>query len=89
MFDVCERRVPVLSCYCVQTVPDSFSCSVADLGEGPGGPGPPYFETKLRPQGPKKFFGDPPPLIPGSGRPPPSRLSEGLDPPLMLARKAI
>ena len=33
--------------------------SGADLGEGPGGPNPTpprYFETKLRPEGPKKFF---------------------------------
>ena len=30
--------------------------SVADPGEGPGGPGPPYFYTKLRPDGPKKIF---------------------------------
>ena len=24
---------------------------MADLGEGPGGPAPPYFETKVRPEG--------------------------------------
>ena len=31
--------------------------SVVDPGEGPGrGPGPPYFWTKLRPEGPKKIF---------------------------------
>ena len=34
--------------------------SLADPGEGPGGPAPPntptYFETKLRPEGPKKIF---------------------------------
>ena len=29
---------------------------VADPGEGPRGPTPPYFWTKLRPVGPKKFF---------------------------------
>ena len=30
---------------------------VADPGEGPGGPGPPpYFSTKLRPEGPPIFF---------------------------------
>ena len=52
--------------------------SVVDPGEGPGrGPGPPYFWTKLRPEGPKKnFFSDRVPLISGSGWPPP--LSEGL-----------
>ena len=32
------------------------SRSVADPGEGPGLPGPPYFYTKLRPEGPKKNF---------------------------------
>ena len=46
--------------------------AVADPGEGPGGPAPPppaYFQTKLRPEGPKINFGD---------RPPPL-LSQGLD----------
>ena len=33
---------------------------VADLGEEPGGPAPTDFLTKLRPEGRKKFFGDPP-----------------------------
>ena len=40
--------------------------SVADPGEGPGGPGPPYFYTKLRPDGPKKIFlrlSPPPPYL--------------------------
>ena len=52
--------------------------AVADVGEGPVRPATPYFEPKLRPEGPKKIFGDrlPPPP------PPPPRLSEGLDPPL-------
>ena len=63
--------------------------SVADPGEGQGVPGPPYFSTKIRPIGAKKFFletgppsylrvwmtGPPQPLPP---------LSEGLDSPLML-----
>ena len=41
-------------------------------GRGSGGPVPPYFSTKMRPEGPKNFFGDcPPPL------PPP--LSQGRD----------
>ena len=50
--------------------------AVADPGEGPGGPAPPppaYFQTKLRPEGPKINFGDRPPP------PPPSPLSQGLD----------
>ena len=41
--------------------------AVADPGEGPGGPAPPppaYFQTKLRPEGPKINFGDPPPPPP-------------------------
>ena len=42
---------------------------VADPGEGPGGPAPPYFSTKMRPEGPNKIFW-------GTGPPP---LSEGLD----------
>ena len=39
---------------------------VADPEEGPGGPAPPYFSTKLRPEEPKIFFfGDrPPPPLP-------------------------
>ena len=63
---------------------------VADPGEGPGGPPPPpYFWTKLWPEGPKKnFFLDrPTPLISGSGwpdPPPPTPLSEGLDPPMQV-----
>ena len=28
----------------------------ADLGEGPGEHAPPYFSTKMRPEGPKKMF---------------------------------
>ena len=35
--------------------------SMADPGEGPGGPTPPYFYTKMKPEGPKKFFLSPPP----------------------------
>ena len=39
---------------------------MADPGEGPGGPVPPYFQTKLGREGSKKFFRetDPPPLPP-------------------------
>ena len=32
------------------------STSVADPGEGPGEHAPPYFSTKMRPEGPKKMF---------------------------------
>ena len=45
-------------------VRNSVLNSVADPEEGPGGPGPhPYFQTKMGPEGPKKFFLDidPPP----------------------------
>ena len=35
-------------------------CTVGDPGKGPGGP-PPYFLTKLRPEGRKKVFWRPPP----------------------------
>ena len=41
-------------------------------GRGPGGPPPPYFQTKLRPKVPKKLFLE-------KGPPP---LSEDFDPPL-------
>ena len=51
--------------------------------EGPGGPAPLIFRPKWGPKGGKKFFGDRPPLISGSGWPPPP-LSEGLDLPLIV-----
>ena len=40
--------------------------AVKDRGEGPVRPATPYFEPKLRPEGPKKIFGDrlPPPPPP-------------------------
>ena len=46
---------------------------------GPGGPSPPppYFWTKVRPEGPKSFF-----FFQDRAPPAPSPLSEGLDPPL-------
>ena len=57
-----------------------FVLSVADLGEGPGGAAPsPYFWTKLRPEGPKKCF----------WRPPPSPLSQGLDPALIISTNVL
>ena len=43
--------------------------TVADLGEGPGGA--PYFQTKLTPEGPNKFFLETTPLPP---TPPPPYL---------------
>ena len=59
--------------------------SVADPGEGPGGPAPPYFYTKLMPEGPKKIFGTPPLYLRVWMTGPP--LSGGLDPPLDMKRK--
>ena len=65
--------------------------SMVDPGEGPGGRGPPpYFEAKLRTEGPKTFFFEtqlPPPPTPQFSqgvydRAPP--LSEMLDPPLII-----
>ena len=66
------------------------SISEADPREGPGGPRPRYFWTKLRPEGLKNIFSKncpPLPLSQGLDDPPhpPSPLSEGLDPPLDLA----
>ena len=50
-----------------------WSNEVVDPGEGPGGLGPaPNFSTKMRPEVLKKIFWRPaPPLISGSGWPPP------------------
>ena len=45
--------------------------AVADPGEGPWGPElPPYFSTKMMPEGPKKKLWRLAPLISGSGWPP-------------------
>ena len=42
--------------------------TVADPGVGPGRPGPPYFSTKMKPEGPQKILLETgPPLISGSG----------------------
>ena len=56
---VCERKcTPYLS------LKRGSLVTVADPGEGPGRP-PPNFYTKLRPEGPKKFWGvtGPPPYL--------------------------
>ena len=64
---------------------------MVDPEEGPGSPppNPPFFWTKLRPEGPKKFLETahppPAPCLRAQGLddfPSPSPLSEGLDPPL-------
>ena len=61
--------------------------AVADPGKGPWGPElPPYFSTKMMPEGPKKQFVETGPLLsqdlddPPPPTPPP--LSKGLDQPL-------
>ena len=47
----------------IQSFKDCFSFSGGSRG-GARGARPPYFQTKLRPEGPKKFFETaPPPLI--------------------------
>ena len=58
--------------------------AVADPGEGPWGPElPPYFSTKMMPEGPNKTFVETgPPLSQDLDDPPP--LSEGLDLPLTV-----
>ena len=83
--------------YVSENVSDSIlhdhATTVADPGEGPGGPGPTasYFWTKLRPEGPKKFIWEttphpPPPYLrvwmiaPRNPPQPPPPLSQGLDP---------
>ena len=59
--------------------------SVADPGEGPGGPAPPpYVWTKLRPQGPKHFSGRRPPLYLRVWITEPPALSQDLDPALQI-----
>ena len=57
---------------------------VADLGEGPGGPGPPVFldQTEAS-KGWKKFVWRPPPPPHLRIWMPPPPLSEGLDPPVV------
>ena len=57
--------------------------TVADPGKGPGGSTPPYFWTKLWPDGKKNFLKTgPPPLSQGLDDHPPLPLCDGLDPPL-------
>ena len=62
---------------------------VADLGEGPGAPGPPViFIPNWDPKGRKDFFEDRvSPLSQGLDDPPPRPLSEYLDPPLLSLSK--
>ena len=48
--------------------------TVADLGEGPGGA--PYFQTKLTPEGPNKFFLETTPLPPHTPPPLPQDLDD-------------
>ena len=58
---------------CPKNAEKCWGFTVADPGEGPGeaAPPPPYFKTKLKPEGPKKNF--------FKGRPPSPPLSKGLD----------
>ena len=59
--------------------------AVSDPGEGPWGPElPPYFSTKMMPEGSKKNCGDWPSLSQDLDERPPPPLSEGLDPPLTV-----
>ena len=59
--------------------------SVEDPREGPGGPAPLIFRPKCGPKGRKNIWGRPPPLSQAlDDPPPPSPLSEGLNPPLYL-----
>ena len=65
----------------------SHAMPAVDPGEGPGhSPPPPYFYSKLRPEGPNKiFFGDWTPILylrVWMTAPPPPFLTEGLDLPL-------
>ena len=49
---------------CLAIIPHKATIiTVADPGEGPRGSTPPYFWTKLRPEGPKKFFLETPPFL--------------------------
>ena len=65
---------------------DCFQRRIQRRGPGALPLPPPYFQTKLRLEGPKNWFLRPDrPLISGSGCPPPhAPLSEGREPPLLL-----
>ena len=63
-----ENLLPPLPHSCLKSV------AVADPGEGRGPSPHPYFLTKLRPEGPEKFFWKPPPLSKGLNDPSPPYL---------------
>ena len=67
--------------------------STGSRGGARGAGHPPYFQTKLRPEGAKKFSFEPaPPFSQGLDDPhppPPPTLSEGLDPPLRKVKPKI
>ena len=80
-----DKRSPhwMVSSFWSHRSPNFCTNLVADPGEGP-----PWFETKLRPEEPKKFFWRPAPfLISGSGWLPPPPLISGsgwLPPPPLI-----
>ena len=100
VFLICVRnswpRIIRVGCFTISfsvSLVDTFylkvcgNFAVTDPGEGPGGPAPPYFRTKLRPDGPKKFFWRPAPPPPPYLRvwmtAPLPILSQGFDPALL------
>ena len=86
-----QKRYPLWNTCYWQMVPFSHTqfrnfaslCSGGSRGGALGAWVPPYFSTKMRPEGPKNFFGDRVPLISRCGWPAPPPLSEGLDLPLL------
>ena len=70
-----DTQIAVTATTTTKTIHCEYESPVADPGERPGGAGsPPYFWTKLRPEGPKKFWG---------GDCPPAPQSQGMDPALI------